>query len=214
MVRYGVGWVLAAVTATGVSYAAIENLVRVAALGEAVPAALPKDQGAVSKAILGPAATSSVTASASGRSSATPRTRATVAPRAAATSGPSVTPSSAVTRAPARSSDESSTQPSARSSAGSSAGASAGSAAGSSAGASAEPDGQTQGYSMQGGQVVLENGPTSSELISAVPAAGFRAQVTKTEFWIRVDFITDGHTSTLVVSWFEHAPTVQTDETA
>jgi hypothetical protein len=70
----------------------------------------------------------------------------------------------------------------------------------------------TRGYALTGGQVVLEEDAGSARLVSAVPAAGYRAQVARTQYWIRVDFIAADHSSTLIVTWYQHAPAVQTSE--
>jgi hypothetical protein len=68
------------------------------------------------------------------------------------------------------------------------------------------------GYSMKGGQVVLELRPDSVELVSAIPAEGYRTETWKTDYWIRVDFVGDAGSSSVIASWYEHEPTVQQTE--
>jgi hypothetical protein len=72
--------------------------------------------------------------------------------------------------------------------------------------------GTVQGYSLKGGQIVLELRPDSAALVSAVPGAGYQTQTWKTEYWIRVDFVGSERRSSLIVSWYEHAPLVQKTE--
>jgi hypothetical protein len=178
LVRYCAGWVVAASVATTVSYAAIQNTVRVAALGAPVHAAAPDRVLATPPD--GPTgaglSTSTSTSTPTGTNTKRPHKTHRSTPTATSTSSPSPTQTSPTPTA------------------------------------SSSPAGKTHGYSLQGGQVVLDLESDSAQLVSAVPAAGFQAQTVKTEFWVRVDFISDSHTSTLVVSWYQHAPTVQTSE--
>lgn len=69
-----------------------------------------------------------------------------------------------------------------------------------------------KGYSLKGGQVVLELSPDSAELVSAVPAAGYQTETWKSEYWFRVDFAGDEGRSSLMVSWYQQAPVVQETE--
>jgi hypothetical protein len=77
----------------------------------------------------------------------------------------------------------------------------------------AAPDASAQGYTMKGGQVVLDLRPDSATLVSAVPAEGYKTEQWTTEYWLRVDFVKGDRRSSLIVSWYQHAPTVDQTET-
>jgi hypothetical protein len=183
LTRYCAGWVAAATIATSVSYAAIQNLVVTAALGEPVHSSALTRAVAVSQPIDGPTSTPPVAAlvTATGhavathshkpsptRSTPVRSTRPAPEPTATAVTGP--TPA-ATTTAPAH------------------------------------------GYAMAGGQVTLELDATSARLVSAVPAAGYQTETWHTEYWIRVDFYDGDRRSSLIVSWYLHEPTVDVSET-
>ncbi|MGW0394060.1 hypothetical protein ACWDYJ_24895 [Streptomyces sp. NPDC003042] len=72
--------------------------------------------------------------------------------------------------------------------------------------------GNVKGYSVSGGRVVLDLGPSSAELVSATPEAGWRMQVWKQDFWIRVTFTRDGREVSVFCTWHDHPPLVQVDE--
>jgi hypothetical protein len=69
-----------------------------------------------------------------------------------------------------------------------------------------------KGYSSPGGQIVLELRPTSAELVSAVPAAGYQTETWKTDFWIRIDFVKGERRSSLIASWYQQEPVIQQTE--
>ncbi|MFE4204760.1 hypothetical protein ACFRSX_16455 [Streptomyces goshikiensis] len=69
--------------------------------------------------------------------------------------------------------------------------------------------GDVKGYTVSGGRVVFDLGDTSAELVSATPAAGWRIQVWKQDFWIRVTFTRDGREVSVFCTWHDHAPTVE-----
>jgi hypothetical protein len=69
-----------------------------------------------------------------------------------------------------------------------------------------------KGYSSPGGQIVLELRPTSVELVSAVPAAGYQAETWKTDYWIRIDFVKGERRSSLIASWYQQEPVIQQTE--
>ncbi|MFD6181539.1 hypothetical protein [Streptomyces goshikiensis] len=73
-----------------------------------------------------------------------------------------------------------------------------------------DPDaGNVKGYTVSGGRVVFDLGDTSAELVSATPAGGWRMQVWKQDFWIRVTFTRDGREVSVFCTWHDHAPTVE-----
>jgi hypothetical protein len=70
----------------------------------------------------------------------------------------------------------------------------------------------THDYSTPGGTAVLEVTASSVTVISVHPDDGFTSQVTNGIDWLRVDFLTSSgaHGSSVVASWYEHAPVIQT----
>ncbi|MFG2878362.1 hypothetical protein ACGFYU_25725 [Streptomyces sp. NPDC048337] len=69
--------------------------------------------------------------------------------------------------------------------------------------------GDVKAYPLSGGQVVFSLGASSAELVSATPAAGWRMQVWKQEYWIRVTFTKDGREVSAFCTWHDHAPAVE-----
>ena len=78
--------------------------------------------------------------------------------------------------------------------------------------ATATSEATVQGYALKGGQVVLELQPDSASLVSAIPAADYTTETWKTDYWIRVDFVNGDRRSSVIVSWYNHAPTVDQTE--
>lgn len=78
---------------------------------------------------------------------------------------------------------------------------------------SQQPDGQDSGkvqaYPVSGGRVVFSLGASSAELVTATPAAGWRMQVWKQDFWIRVTFTRDGREVSVFCTWHDHPPLVE-----
>ncbi|MFD3717356.1 hypothetical protein [Streptomyces sp. NPDC058674] len=72
--------------------------------------------------------------------------------------------------------------------------------------------GHVKAYPVAGGRVVFDLGTSSAELVSATPAAGWRMQVWKQEFWIRVTFTRDDREVSVFCTWHDSAPRVQFDE--
>ncbi|MFD7095904.1 hypothetical protein [Streptomyces xanthophaeus] len=76
-----------------------------------------------------------------------------------------------------------------------------------------EPDedgsGQVKAYPVSGGRVVFDLGASSAELVSATPSAGWRMQVWKQDYWIRVTFTRDGREVSVFCTWHDHAPSVE-----
>lgn len=70
--------------------------------------------------------------------------------------------------------------------------------------------GNVKGYSVSGGRVVFDLGASSAALVSATPEAGWRVQVWKQDFWIRVTFTRDGREVSVFCTWHDHPPTVET----
>ncbi|MFD3539699.1 hypothetical protein ACFWUQ_09390 [Streptomyces sp. NPDC058662] len=64
-------------------------------------------------------------------------------------------------------------------------------------------------YPVSGGRVVFSLGASSAELVSATPAAGWRMQVWKVDFWIRVTFTRDGREVSVFCTWHDGPPRVE-----
>ncbi|MFF7297601.1 hypothetical protein [Streptomyces sp. NPDC008265] len=69
--------------------------------------------------------------------------------------------------------------------------------------------GKVQAYPVSGGRVVFSLGASSAELVSATPAAGWRMQVWKQDFWIRVTFTREGREVSVFCTWHDHPPMVE-----
>ncbi|MFJ4865512.1 MULTISPECIES: hypothetical protein [unclassified Streptomyces] len=69
--------------------------------------------------------------------------------------------------------------------------------------------GKVQAYPVSGGRVVFSLGTSTAELVSATPAAGWRMQVWKQDFWIRVTFTRDGREVSVFCTWHDHPPMVE-----
>jgi hypothetical protein len=61
---------------------------------------------------------------------------------------------------------------------------------------------------MTGGRVTLQVTADSVELVTAVPDAGYSVQTWSGTDWLRVDFSSGAQVSSLIASWYEHAPTI------
>jgi hypothetical protein len=63
-------------------------------------------------------------------------------------------------------------------------------------------------YALAGGHVTLEVTGASVQLVTAVPDAGYSVQTWSGTGWLRVDFSSGPRVSSLIASWYEHAPTI------
>jgi hypothetical protein len=61
---------------------------------------------------------------------------------------------------------------------------------------------------MTGGDVTLNVTSSTVQLVSAVPDAGFSVQTWSGTDWLRVDFSSGAQVSSLIASWYEHAPSI------
>jgi hypothetical protein len=61
---------------------------------------------------------------------------------------------------------------------------------------------------MTGGRVTLHVTAGSVQLVTAVPDAGYSVQTWSGTGWLRVDFSSGPRVSSLIASWYQHAPTV------
>jgi hypothetical protein len=77
------------------------------------------------------------------------------------------------------------------------------------AGASAtQSAGNVRAYTLAGGTVTLDITGSSVQLVTAVPDAGYSVQTWSGTGWLRVDFSSGPQVSSLIASWYQHAPTV------
>ncbi|WP_282695514.1 hypothetical protein [Streptomyces sp. CC208A] len=84
------------------------------------------------------------------------------------------------------------------------------------AGPSAPSSGSSgvRSHTVDGGRVAFDLGGASGELVSAVPASGWRMQVWKQPTWIRVTFTRDEREISVFCLWHDSAPRVQIEERA
>jgi hypothetical protein len=68
--------------------------------------------------------------------------------------------------------------------------------------------GSVHAYALTGGRVTLDLTADSVQLVSAVPDAGYAVQTWSGTGWLRVDFSSGAQVSSLIASWYQHAPTV------
>ncbi|MDI3404358.1 hypothetical protein [Streptomyces cavernicola] len=75
-----------------------------------------------------------------------------------------------------------------------------------------EPQGNVKSYTVSGGRVAFEMRPSSAELVSATPEAGWQMQVWKQPEWIRVTFTQGDREVSVFCTWHDHKPLVELDE--
>ncbi|MGH3246313.1 MAG: hypothetical protein ACRDOI_08900 [Trebonia sp.] len=68
--------------------------------------------------------------------------------------------------------------------------------------------GTVRAYPMVGGNVTLNVTGNSVQLVTAVPDAGYSVQTWSGTGWLRVDFSSGPQVSSLIASWYQHAPTI------
>ncbi|HXT92637.1 MAG TPA: hypothetical protein VN714_25665 [Trebonia sp.] len=68
--------------------------------------------------------------------------------------------------------------------------------------------GEVHAYALTGGNVTLDVVGDSVQLVTAVPSAGYSVQTWSGTGWLRVDFSSGPQVSSLIASWYLHAPTV------
>ncbi|WP_131739970.1 hypothetical protein [Actinomadura roseirufa] len=70
------------------------------------------------------------------------------------------------------------------------------------------PPGPVRSYATLGGQAAMAFSNGRVRLVSATPNPGYETRVTETSWLLRVDFLTERHTSSVIASWYQHPPTV------
>lgn len=68
--------------------------------------------------------------------------------------------------------------------------------------------GTVRDYVMTGGRVTLQVTAGSVQLVTAVPDAGYSVQTWSGTDWLRVDFSSGAQVSSLIASWYQHAPAI------
>jgi hypothetical protein len=63
-------------------------------------------------------------------------------------------------------------------------------------------------YVLAGGTVTLDLTGGTVQLVTAVPAVGYSVQTWSGTGWLRVDFSSGPNVSSLIASWYQHAPAV------
>jgi hypothetical protein len=63
-------------------------------------------------------------------------------------------------------------------------------------------------YTLDGGRVALDVTGDSAQLVTAMPDSGFSVETWYGTDWLRVDFTSGAQVSSLIASWYQHAPTV------
>ena len=74
--------------------------------------------------------------------------------------------------------------------------------------ASAAAAGTVRSYTLAGGRVALDVSGDSAALVTAMPDSGFSVQTWSGTDWLRVDFSSGAQVSSLIATWYQHAPTV------
>jgi hypothetical protein len=87
-------------------------------------------------------------------------------------------------------------------------GAATGSASPSTTPTSAADPGTVRSYTLAGGRVALDVSADSAALVTAMPDSGFSVETWSGTDWLRVDFSSGAQVSSLIASWYQHAPTV------
>jgi len=81
-----------------------------------------------------------------------------------------------------------------------------------SATAASPPESATAGtvrsYTLDGGRVALLVSADSATLVTAMPDSGFSVETWSGTDWLRVDFNSGAQVSSLIATWYQHAPTV------
>jgi hypothetical protein len=78
----------------------------------------------------------------------------------------------------------------------------------SASGTASPSPGDVHAYTLAGGNVTLDMTGGSVQLVTAVPDAGYSVQTWSGTGWLRVDFSSGPQVSSLIASWYQHAPTV------
>ncbi|XRQ03586.1 hypothetical protein ACN3XK_44295 [Actinomadura welshii] len=67
-------------------------------------------------------------------------------------------------------------------------------------------------YAARGGRAAMSIEKNRVRLVSATPNPGYETRVTQAEGWLRVDFLNDDHTSSVIATWHDTDPAVKVYE--
>lgn len=77
---------------------------------------------------------------------------------------------------------------------------------------SPKPHDNVRSFATRGGRAAMAIEKDRVRLVSATPNPGYETRVTQAEGWLRVDFLSDEHTSSVIATWYEHDPAVKVYE--
>ncbi|WP_146877605.1 hypothetical protein [Actinomadura madurae] len=77
---------------------------------------------------------------------------------------------------------------------------------------SPKPHDNVRSFATRGGRAAMAIEKDRVRLVSATPNPGYETRVTQAEGWLRVDFLSDKRTSSVVASWYGHDPAVKVYE--
>lgn len=75
-----------------------------------------------------------------------------------------------------------------------------------------KPPDNVRSYATRGGRAAMSIQKDRVRLVSATPNPGYETRVTQAEGWLRVDFLSDDRTSSVIASWYGQDPAVKVYE--
>ncbi|MFI0485920.1 hypothetical protein [Actinomadura sp. 9N215] len=75
-----------------------------------------------------------------------------------------------------------------------------------------KPPDNVRSYATRGGRAAMSIEKDRVRLVSATPNRGYETRVTQAEGWLRVDFLNDDRTSSVIASWYGQDPAVKVYE--
>ncbi|MFI0409656.1 hypothetical protein [Actinomadura sp. 3N508] len=75
-----------------------------------------------------------------------------------------------------------------------------------------KPPDNVRSYATRGGRAAMSIEKDRVRLVSATPNPGYETRVTQAGGWLRVDFLSDDRTSSVIASWYGQDPAVKVYE--
>ncbi|MEU8796998.1 hypothetical protein [Spirillospora sp. NPDC048819] len=75
-----------------------------------------------------------------------------------------------------------------------------------------KPPDNVRSYATRGGRAAMSVEKDRVRLVSATPNPGYETRVTQADGWLRVDFLNDRHTSSVIATWHDTDPAVKVYE--
>lgn len=75
-----------------------------------------------------------------------------------------------------------------------------------------EPPDNVRSYATRGGRAAMSVEKDRVRLVSATPNPGYETRVTQADGWLRVDFLNDERTSSVIATWHDTDPAVKVYE--